>query len=55
MRQMADTDLFINITNDAWFGDTQAPHQHAMLSTVQAIQYGSVAAKNSLHWGVFPG
>ena len=26
--------------NDAWFGDTQAPHQHAMLATVQAMQYG---------------
>jgi len=40
MRKMADTELFINLTNDAWFGDTQAPHQHAMRSTVQAIQYG---------------
>lgn len=40
MRKMADADLFINITNDAWFGDTAAPHQHAMLTTVQAIEWG---------------
>ena len=40
MEKMSNTDLFINITNDAWFGNTAAPHQHAMLTTVQAIQYG---------------
>lgn len=33
-------DLFVVITNDAWFGDTASPHQHAMLTTVQAIQFG---------------
>jgi len=40
MRKMADADLFINITNDAWFGDTACPHQHAMLTTVQAMEFG---------------
>ena len=30
---MSNADLFINITNDAWFGDTPAPHQHAVLIT----------------------
>ncbi len=33
-------DLFVVITNDAWFGDTASPHQHAMLTTVQAMQFG---------------
>ena len=37
---MSNADLFINITNDAWFGDTPAPHQHAMLTTVQSIEWG---------------
>jgi apolipoprotein N-acyltransferase len=40
MKKMADADLFINITNDAWFGDTACPHQHAMLTTVQAMEFG---------------
>ncbi len=40
MRTLMDTDLFINITNDAWFGDTAAPHQHAMLSAVHAVEFG---------------
>lgn len=40
MWKMRDTDLFVNITNDAWFGDTAAPHQHSMLAAVQAIEHG---------------
>ena len=41
MRPMGDdADLYINITNDAWFGDTSAPHQHAMLAAAQAMQNG---------------
>ena len=40
MRKMMDADLFVNITNDAWFGDTAAPHQHAMLAAVHAVEFG---------------
>ena len=32
--------LLVNITYDAWFGDTDCPHQHFMLSALQAAQYG---------------
>lgn len=40
MWALATGDLFVNITNDAWFGDTASPHQHAMLAAVQATQFG---------------
>jgi apolipoprotein N-acyltransferase len=40
MRLLSEADLFVNITNDAWFGDTACPHQHAALSAVQATQFG---------------
>jgi apolipoprotein N-acyltransferase len=30
--------LLINITNDAWFGDTAAPHYHFALSTLRTIE-----------------
>lgn len=40
MRRLMDADVFVNITNDGWFGDTFAPHQHAMLSAVQAMEFG---------------
>ncbi len=37
---LADADLMVNVTNDGWFGDTMAPHQHAMLSAIRAIELG---------------
>lgn len=38
--QLADSELFVNVTNDGWFGDTMAPHQHAMLSAVRSVELG---------------
>jgi apolipoprotein N-acyltransferase len=40
MRKLGDADLVVNVTNDAWFGDTAATHQHGMLAAVQAVQLG---------------
>lgn len=37
---MSDADLLINVTNDGWFGDTMAPHQHAMLAVARSIELG---------------
>jgi apolipoprotein N-acyltransferase len=38
---LTGSDLFLNVTNDGWFGDTAAPHQHAMLSAVRAMELGT--------------
>ncbi len=32
--------LLVNISNDAWFGDTSAPHQHLQLTALRAIEQG---------------
>ena len=32
--------LLVNVTYDAWFGDTSCPSQHLMLAALQAAQYG---------------
>ena len=38
--RFAGTELFLNVTNDAWFGDTAAPWQHFMLSAIRAVEHG---------------
>ena len=40
-REFADYDVLVNVTNDAWFGNTAAPHQHAMLAAVRATELGA--------------
>lgn len=50
-------DFFVNITNDGWFGDTASPHQHAMLTTVQAIHFGRPMVRSAftgVSWVVEP-
>ena len=38
---MSDADFLINVTNDGWFGDTMAPHQHAMLAVARSVELGT--------------
>ncbi|HEU4365866.1 MAG TPA: apolipoprotein N-acyltransferase [Candidatus Krumholzibacteria bacterium] len=33
------TELFVNITNDGWFGDTPGPYQHAQMSIARAVEF----------------
>ncbi len=34
------SDLILNVTNDAWFGDTPGPYQHFRQSQVRAVELG---------------
>ncbi|TKT69133.1 apolipoprotein N-acyltransferase [Aquamicrobium sp. LC103] len=36
----ADADFLINVTNDAWFGDTPGPYQHFRQAQVRAVEAG---------------
>jgi apolipoprotein N-acyltransferase len=31
--------LLVNVTNDAWFGDTSEPHEHAALARFRAVEH----------------
>jgi apolipoprotein N-acyltransferase len=35
----ADPELLVNMTNDAWFGDTTEPWEHLALATFRAIEH----------------
>lgn len=35
-----DADFIINVSNDAWFGDSIAPHQHLQIARVRAREVG---------------
>jgi len=32
--------LLVNVTNDAWFGDSTAAHQHLQISRMRALEAG---------------
>ena len=35
-----DAEFIINVSNDAWFGDSIAPHQHLQIARVRALEVG---------------
>jgi apolipoprotein N-acyltransferase len=35
----ADPELLVNMTNDAWFGDTTEPWQHLALAKFRAVEH----------------
>lgn len=39
-RRYPQPDLLVNGTLDTWFGDTAAPHQHAMLASIRTVELG---------------
>ena len=37
---LPDAELLINVSNDAWFGDSLAPHQHLEIARMRALENG---------------
>ena len=39
--------MLVNISNDAWFGDTSAPGQHLDLAVMRAVEQGRWLARST--------
>jgi apolipoprotein N-acyltransferase len=40
LQVLRDATLLINVTNNAWFGNSTAPHQHLQISRMRALEAG---------------
>ncbi|MCP1728559.1 apolipoprotein N-acyltransferase [Natronospira proteinivora] len=39
-RPLPEASLLVNVSNDAWFGDTIAPHQHLEIARMRSLEMG---------------
>jgi apolipoprotein N-acyltransferase len=40
LKVLRDATLLINVTNNAWYGDSTAPHQHLQIARMRALEAG---------------
>jgi apolipoprotein N-acyltransferase len=42
---LPDATILVNVSNDAWFGDSIAPHQHLQIARMRALEVGRYAVR----------
>jgi len=44
---LPEADLLVNVSNDAWFGDSIAPHQHLEIARMRALEVGRFVIRST--------
>jgi apolipoprotein N-acyltransferase len=47
MPSLPEANLLVNASNDAWFGDSLAPHQHLQIAQMRALETGRPMARST--------
>lgn len=47
MPSIPDANLLVNASNDAWFGDSLAPHQHLQMAQMRALETGRAMVRST--------
>jgi len=42
---LPDASILVNVSNDAWFGDSIAPHQHLEIARMRSLEVGRAAIR----------
>lgn len=42
---LPDASILVNVSNDAWFGDSIAPHQHLQIARMRALEVGRTVVR----------
>ncbi len=47
MRGLPEANILVNTSNDAWFGDSLAPHQHLQIAQMRALETGRAMVRST--------
>ena len=44
---LPEAGILVNVSNDAWFGDSIAPHQHLEIARMRSLEFGRAAVRST--------